>query len=133
MAAPDVDAGEFQTKYAKSVNLSCTQATLYTSESDRALLLSHRIHGFMRLGETAHPPPVFDGIDTVNITPIDPSLLGHSYYGNQPVLLQDLRALVELGDPPSDRKWLIKMIRDANASAWRFRPELATRASQLAR
>ncbi len=61
LAAPDVDAGEFKTTYAKAVDECSQQATLYCSATDRALLASLKVHGYARLGLTSGEPRVFPG------------------------------------------------------------------------
>jgi len=38
----------------------------------------------------------------VDVSPIDTSLIGHSYYGNNPLMIRDMQVLVELGTPPLD-------------------------------
>lgn len=125
MAAPDVDAGEFATRYAKVVDSCSRQSTLYTSATDRALLASLKVHGYSRLGLSSEQPQVFDGVETVEVSPIDTSLLGHSYYGNHPLLIEDLRAIVGLSKPASSREWLMRFNDDDQLNAWRFVPKLA--------
>ncbi len=136
MAAPDVDTSEFHDRFSDVLPKVCRQATLYTSGTDRALIASKNIHGYQRLGLSTSPLPTFSGIVTVDVSPVDTSLLGHSYYGSHPLLIKDLLALVELGAPPTMRSWLTNFTSPASApaamslgnyqDAWRFRTELAT-------
>jgi esterase/lipase superfamily enzyme len=126
LAAPDVDADEFRSRYAKAVATCSQQTTLYTSETDKALIASMTVHGYQRLGLSTKQTPTFAGIDTVDVSPVDTSLLGHSYYGSHPLLIKDLRALMELGQPPSLRSWLTNLNLAPNEMAWRFRTELAS-------
>ncbi len=126
LAAPDLDADEFRTRYAKAVATCSRQTTLYTSETDKALLASMTVHGYNRLGLLTKQTPTFAGIDTIDVSPVDTSLLGHSYYGSHPLLIKDLRALMELGQPPSLRTWLTNLNLAPNEMAWRFRTELAS-------
>ncbi len=126
LAAPDVDAGEFKTTYAKAVDECSQQATLYCSATDRALLASLKVHGYARLGLTSGEPRVFPGVETVEVSPIDTSLLGHSYYGNHPLLIEDLRAIVGMSKPASSREWLVRYNPKATPTAWRFAPKVAS-------
>lgn len=128
MAAPDVDVDEFESRYAEAVAKCSRQATLYTSGTDRALLASMKVHGYPRLGLSSGILPSYSEIDTIEVSPIDPSLLGHSYYGSHPLLIQDMSAIVELGEPPGKRAWLKKVESQvAGASTWRFEPRLANK------
>lgn len=128
MAAPDVDLSEFESRYAKSVDICSRQTTLYTSSTDRALLASMRIHGYPRLGLSQGDPKRFPGVDTIEVSPVDPSLLGHSYYGSHPLLIKDLQAIIELGEPPNLRQWLIPYSETAKV-AWRFSPRITAESS----
>jgi hypothetical protein len=60
------------------------------------------------------------------VTPIDTSLLGHSYYGNHPLMIQEMKSLLQQCSPPSQRNWLT--IKDATQRppVWHFLPQLAT-------
>jgi hypothetical protein len=65
------------------------------------------------------------------VSDIDTSLIGHSYYGNNPKLIRDLRALVELGTPASSREWLEQILRPPVPPWWIFRPKSENDDDQL--
>jgi esterase/lipase superfamily enzyme len=121
MAAPDVDAGEFHDRYAPSVTRLARHVTLYASTNDNALVASTKVHGHTRAGLSGEHLVVVAGVDTVDVSPIDTSLIGHSYYGNNPMMIQDLQALVELGKPAADREWLEQVVRSPTLAYWVFR------------
>jgi esterase/lipase superfamily enzyme len=121
LAAPDVDASEFRDRYAPAARELCGQITLYASSNDRALQASTKVHGFTRAGLSGDHLLALTGIETVDVSPIDTSLIGHSYYGNNPLMIRDLRALVELGSPASAREWLERMLRNPDEVYWTFR------------
>ncbi len=129
MAAPDVDVSEFKMLYAEAVDTCSRQATLYTSANDRALIASMKIHGYPRLGLSLAEPHQFTGVDSIEVSPIDPSLLGHSYYGSHPLLIRDLKAIIELAEPPNHRGWLIPIAEAPPKTAWRFSPRFAAEAA----
>ncbi len=60
------------------------------------------------------------GVVTVDVSEIDTSMLGHSYYGSQETLIKDIRAIIELGDPPLQRSWLKEVAGKAEPVLWRF-------------
>ena len=121
MAAPDVDTDDFLKRYASSVAACATRATLYASSGDRALLASMKIHGYRRLGLTSSPQPTVLGIDVIDVSPIDTSLLGHSYYGSHPLMIQELRELIDSGTGPINRQWLMTAQETQTPPLWRFR------------
>lgn len=124
LAAPDVDASEFRQRYAPAIVQLAEHATLYASSHDRALLLSASIHGYQRAGLSGDNLTTFPGIETVDASPIDTSVIGHSYYGDNPILIRDLRSLLDEGMPAENRSWLRKMSRDPGMFFWTFRPKL---------
>jgi esterase/lipase superfamily enzyme len=125
MAAPDVDAGEFRDRYAPAVARLARHVTLYASSNDQALLASTKVHGHTRAGLSGDQLVVIPGVDTIDVSPIDTSLIGHSYYGDNPLMIRDMRALVELGVPASSRSWLEQIIHPPTFAHWVFRPEFA--------
>ncbi len=132
MAAPDVDTDEFVKRYVSSVSNCATRATLYASSGDRALLASMKLHGYRRLGLTSSPQPTFAGIDVVDVSPIDTSILGHSYYGSHPLMLQELRELIYSGTGPVDRQWLVTAQGSHSPPLWRFRLQELTAQTPMA-
>ncbi len=49
------------------------------------------------------------GIDTIDVSAVDTSLLGHSYYGSNDTVLTDLIQLLGESKPPEQRTWLQAM------------------------
>jgi hypothetical protein len=68
-------------------------------------------------------------VETVDVSPIDTGLLGHSYYGENPELIKDLQALVELNQPASNRNWLRPMNTFDNNVYWTFTTSRVARQS----
>lgn len=75
----------------------------YATNTDRALLVSRWFHKTIRLGQIAGEPFCADGLDTIDATAVDSSLLGHSYFGQQRSVLTDLGLLVRERLHPSAR------------------------------
>lgn len=121
MAAPDVNASSFRNRYAPVLNEMSERATLYASSNDRALLASTKIHGHTRAGLSGENLLALVGVETVDASPIDTSLIGHSYYGDNPALIRDLRALIQANVPPRGRDWLEELLQSPDVYFWRFR------------
>lgn len=103
LAAPDIDADIFQQNIAPEIVGKAENLTLYTSQSDLALLASRYFNSGKRVGES-QAGVQFDGIDVIDASAVDTSLLGHNYYGEDSVLT-DLRELLE-ARPLQERTYL---------------------------
>lgn len=120
MAAPDVSAVDFRHRFAPAAKQMADSVTLYASSRDKALLASTEIHGHDRAGLAGPNLIVMDGMDTIDVSEIDTSLIGHSYYGNHPELIRDLKALMELAAPADQRQWLTRIIKPGSLDYFRF-------------
>lgn len=98
LAAADVDADTFGSLAAAYRELAA-RTTLYISQRDLALKASAWFADYPRVG--LYPPvSVFDGIDTVSVSNIDLTLLGHGYVGEARDVLHDMHRLIFDGTPP---------------------------------
>jgi esterase/lipase superfamily enzyme len=101
LAAPDVDADTFRQlcdAYAKVAR----RTTLYMSQRDRAVEASRWLYSAPRVG---YAPPIFvaPGIDTVNVTNVDVTRLGHGYVADARSVLEDMHALITRDAAPATR------------------------------
>ena len=107
LTAPDVDADHFRRDLAPAIVRTARRVTLYASSNDEALALSTRFHGGNpRAGESGKNIVVLPGIDTIDVSQVDTSLLGHSYYGDNTTVLADLFHLIQFARTPEQRVWL---------------------------
>jgi esterase/lipase superfamily enzyme len=79
----------------------------YASQRDRALFFSALLHRADRVGAIDGTPFITDGLETIDATAVDTSVLGlglgHSYFADQRSLLTDIGILVGAGLPASQR------------------------------
>jgi esterase/lipase superfamily enzyme len=101
LAAPDVDPDLFQ-DLAQAYSQLAERTTLYVSDKDKALATSGIIHDRPRVGYLP-PIEVFEGIDTVEVSNVDLSWLGHGYFADTRDLLQDMHELLLDNTPPENR------------------------------
>ena len=120
MAAPDVDLGEFSSRYLRPLQNVTKHTTLYFSDSDRALLLSARLHGAPRLGLLRDHLQAFAGIDSVYVGEQASLSLGHSYYGDDPAVIEDLKTLLQEGRTADSRELLRNATNSAGVSFWQL-------------
>lgn len=107
LAAPDVDAVEFQNLVAASLPVS-KNFTLYASANDRALQASQELRRRTpRAGEVPEGGPVIvAGLDSLDVTAASTDFLSlnHSGYADKKELLNDMWRLMRDGIRPPDRR-----------------------------
>jgi len=130
LAAPDVDAAIFKRDIAPALARTSRHATLYASTHDQALLVSKFVHGYPRAGDSGAGLVVVDGVETIDVSRIDLSLLGHSYYGSSEPILEDLSELISESLRPSQRSWLQPAERNG-MKYWKFREDLQSRRPRM--
>lgn len=121
LAAPDVDATVFQREIAPKIRNLSRHVTLYASQNDLALKASRAVNGYPRAGDVGANIVILDGIDTIDVTQVDTSLLGHAYYGDNTSVISDIYALLREARSPDQRNWL----RDISSPVglyWYFDP-----------
>jgi esterase/lipase superfamily enzyme len=118
LTAPDVDADTFKV-LARSFRLISERTTLYASASDEALALSKQYQGYQRAGDVRPQIVIMDGVDSIDVSAVDTSLLGHSYYGDNTSVISDIRRLLQTGWPP-ERRCGIQAVTDALMRYWTF-------------
>ena len=102
LAAPDVDIDLFK-ELAKGYRQLAERTTLYISSKDKALATSGFIHQHDRAGFFP-PVTVVEGIDTVKVSKIDLTLLGHGYFADARLVLEDIRDLLINNTSPEQRR-----------------------------
>jgi esterase/lipase superfamily enzyme len=121
LLAPDVDAEEFR-RLASAMKSSADHITLYASSRDEALKASERLEGYPRAGEGEPHVVVVPGIDTVDASAVNTSLLGlyHSYFGDNQTILSDLFYL--LRDALPGQRARLRALQSSAGTYWIFLP-----------
>ncbi|MHB8901684.1 MAG: alpha/beta hydrolase [Thermoguttaceae bacterium] len=107
LTAPDIDADIFRRDLAPAILGTARRVTLYASSNDEALILSKQVHGYPRAGETGEGLVVLPGIETIDVSAVDTSLVGHSYYGDNTTVISDMVDLVRNSKSAQERRWLV--------------------------
>lgn len=119
LTAPDIDADVFR-QGASAFRRAARRVTLYASERDRALLASHKVHGYPRAGDGGRNIVVVPGIDTIDASALETDFLGHSFFGSNDSVISDLFYVLR-GHAPKSRSRLRP--RESRAgSYWAFVP-----------
>lgn len=118
LAAPDIDAALFMAEVLPVFQaLPRTKVTLYASSEDTALKASHAVNGFTRIGDTTRGVPVLAGIDVIDATGAESDFFGHTYFGDNPTIVEDIFAMLRDGAPPAARAGL-RGVPDAGGPTW---------------
>jgi esterase/lipase superfamily enzyme len=96
LVAADVYVDVFEPKF-KRLASGAASVTSYASKTDRALRISWRLHRAERVGLIVTDPFEVDGMETIDASAVDTSLLGHSYFSSERTVLTDLGLLVREG------------------------------------
>jgi len=128
-AAPDVDRDLFG-RLSRSIQAKGGGFTLYASRGDWALRLSEWLWGQARAGYIGKDTPLIaPGIDTIDITAAGTSLfaLNHDLYASSPILVADMRRILQSGARPPDKRTKAFERVDSKAGGyWRLRSLRAT-------
>ncbi len=121
LAAPDVDAVQFEEELAAVFTASARRVTLYASARDRALRIARDVLDFPRAGDLDDGIVLHEHIETVDASAVDTSFVGHSYYGDNRSVMSDLFNLLRERQPAGVRFGLVP-VETARGTYWRFQP-----------
>jgi esterase/lipase superfamily enzyme len=119
-AASDIDSAVFIDQYARKVQSTTRLMTLYASTKDRAILASDRlVHHAPRVG--SGPPTIISlhGIDYIDASAVDTDLIGHGYFAENKVLIDDIFLILRHEFGATDRN--LAEIQAGRQSYFRFR------------
>lgn len=121
LTAPDIDAEVFA-DLAIRILPAGERITFYTSNNDEALKLSKSAAGgYPRAGDTDDGIVIVEGMDTIDASLVDTSLLGHSYYGDNRSVLSDISNLFRTRQGPEARFGL-RRANHNGAVYWEMQP-----------
>lgn len=121
LAAPDIDATDFQQNFATRLAATGRRVTLYTSARDRALQIARDYLNIPRAGDSNDGIVIHKDIETVDASLVDTSFIGHSYYGDNRSVMSDIYHLLRQGQPAKMRFGLFP-VKTNKGTYWRFAP-----------
>jgi esterase/lipase superfamily enzyme len=96
LAAPDIDADIFKNEIVPALvgtGNATSHVTLYASSKDLAIEASKRVHGYARAGDSSNIV-LARGLESIDASAVDTSLVGHSYYADNRSVLSDIFYLI---------------------------------------
>jgi esterase/lipase superfamily enzyme len=120
-AAPDIGRDNF-VQLAEAFSGHAQRCTLYASSRDVALKASRAVHGYPRAGEAGTSLVVVNGVDTIDASKVDTSLIGlhHSYFGSKRSILSDMFTLIAQQLEP-DKRFELEAAGDVEGKYWKYR------------
>ena len=120
LAAPDIDRDVFEVSLLPYIQKATEMITLYSSSDDKALQVSQTLHGGERLGQSDNIF-IYKGLHTIDATGIDTSSLGHSYFAEKEMLLNDLKEIIYKSLPPEKREQTLVKKTKKNKLYWKIK------------
>ena len=93
--APEIPTRTFQ-DLLQEAKSTTTRVTLYGSASDTALKMALQDSPDPRAGDFSSSPIGFQGVEVIDASNVDFSLNGHTYYGDNRIVLADLQELLKV-------------------------------------
>jgi esterase/lipase superfamily enzyme len=119
LTAPDIDRANFL-DLAAEFKTASRRFTLYASSRDKALQYANQVNRFPRAGDIGAGIVFVPGVETIDVSSVDESVVGHFYYAsNQPVIV-DMKALVNEGKTAGHRSSLESRESGGN-TYWRLK------------
>jgi len=122
LLAPDIDSEVFQRDYAPALLRAGLNVTLYTSANDKALASARALRRYPRAGDSSGGPLLISGMETIDVTSANHSVLGHSYFEKGGIIAQDLGELLNDQVRAADRKDLLRVDTPSGAY-WQLRTD----------
>ena len=118
--APDFDAQTF-VELLPGLGSLTGGITLYASNNDAPLKVSHQLSGYPRLGEAGEYLTLVEGMDTIDVSSIGRyQVTGHEYFYFHPLVSADLVALLSTGARAAQRSGLQAETREG-IRYWTFK------------
>lgn len=121
LTAPDIDVTVFKDQIAPALVEAGANITLYASSLDKALMMSRKINGKYRLGDTIGGVTVIPGVETIDATLANTDFLGHSYFGTSSSVVLDMAFLLRYHTKAKERLRMRPMSNN-DGEYWQFHP-----------
>ena len=121
LAAPDIDAKVFREELAPALRQASGHVTLYASSEDMALKASRQVNRGPRAGDTSEGVVLVSGVDTIDVSGVDQSMLAHSYFMESDKVMGDIREMFRAHQPAARRKPL-QSVKLGTGMFWKILP-----------
>lgn len=116
-AAPDINVDTFR-NFIRKFHTRAGRFTLYASNGDKALECSQKVHKYPRAGDAGDAILVASGLETIDASAVDTAFLGHSYFCENRVIIQDLFNLIMMGQGSAAPRFGLKPRATPDGTYW---------------
>lgn len=116
-AAPDINADTFR-EFVKKFYRRAERFTLYVSNADKAMELSQKLHRYPRAGDARDGIVLSAGLETIDASAVDSDFLGHSYFCDNRIILQDIFNLIMEGKSAAAPRYGLNERKTPQGSYW---------------
>jgi esterase/lipase superfamily enzyme len=116
-AAPDINADTFR-KFVEKFYRRAERFTLYASNADKAMGISQRLHRYPRAGDTRDGVVLSAGLETIDASAVDKDFMGHSYFCENRIILQDMFNLIMEGKSEGAPRYGLNECKTPQGSYW---------------
>lgn len=121
LTAPDIDAEVFTRDIAPALTSTGRPVTLYVSSKDNALIASQKVHKYPRAGYSGKGLVIVPGVETIDASYVNTSLIGHSYFGDNISVISDMMNLIRYDKSAAQRSGL-RPVDTKNGRYWELKP-----------
>ncbi len=122
LIAPDIDAEIFRRDYGPQLVAAGLSITMYVSSNDKAMASSGTLNGYPRAGDSSAGPLILPGIETIDASETNSSILGHSYFEQSEVASRDIAVLLNERKPAAARSGLTT-VNSPEGTFWQLLPD----------
>lgn len=120
-AAPDIKAETFR-NFITKFHTRAGRFTLYASSGDQALRASQKLHKYPRAGDAGDDIVIAAGLETIDASAVDTSLMGHSYFCENRIVIQDMFNLIMKGEGGATPRFGLKAQAAPAGTYWVMGP-----------
>jgi esterase/lipase superfamily enzyme len=118
LAAADTDEGQFRSNI-EYLTTAADRVTLYASDGDEALNISQKLAKDRRRVGLLPPPTIVPNVDTMDVSKVNLTWLGHAFVANEVAVLRDMGALIHQDCPPA-RRVGVKSVQLGDQTYWQL-------------
>ena len=126
LAAPDIDADVFQKEIAPKITKLAKRVSLYSSSKDVAMTVSRYFNKRRRAGDSDPEILTPKGIDATDVSRVDTSLVGHSYYGSNNSIISDIKMVLSRKSLEERKLLTPRNNKSTKRKYWFFNPPQET-------
>lgn len=118
LASPDISEKVFRSTIYPKLKSGSQNITIYASENDKALNVSHDVNKHYRLGQVVNGKPfLYKGIYVIDASNVSTDFTGHDLFAANQGILSDIHSLIR-GERDPSRRFGLRMVIVGSDKYW---------------